>query len=277
MSAEPPRRHSPQHRSPPARTTPRARRPPAARGDADDRNVAARVEDWSAPATGRPDAPAADDPATDDPAADRPTDRDARPRRWDVLNPAATRIGYAADPDDDVGERLRALHAERDARVRGGDERRARLDVARVTQAVCNALDLTAWERDRVLGVVCELDPAAVGTRESIPGIALAVARRVVDAERRARLGLDDPTPSGRRSPGRLADLADRFRRLTDGEAYGRLLAECGLGPAAVEHLTAALEGELDDGTLEAAVFGRSPYRDPALPPFERYAPAAGD
>lgn len=233
----------------------------------DIRAVAARVEEWlSGAASPRP----------------HPESLDPNPRRRDVLDPSATRIGQPASPDDaftgrdvpdtdDIGERLRRLHAEREAAMEGNEPRREQLDVARITQAVCNTLDLTPWERDRVLGVVCELDASAFGDRHTVPRVVLVLARRVVDAERRAWLGLDDVADD--EPPERLRELGERLTRLTDSPAYTQLLTECDLSPAAVDSIEDALTRELDEETIREAAFGRSPHRDPALPAFEQYAP----
>lgn len=223
--------------------------------------VAARVDAWLS-GSSRGDAPT------------HPDELDARPRRWDVVDPSATRIGHAADPEADVDERLRDLHAERHSALQGNDERCRRLDVARVTQAVCNSLDLTPWERDRVLGVVAELDAGtAVASRRSVAAVALVVARRVVDAERRAWLGLDDDDWLDEQPPDRLAELSERLHQLTDGDAYDRLLAECGVTTDAASRIDELLTQELDAETRRSAAFGRSPYRDPWLPAFEPHAP----
>jgi hypothetical protein len=106
---------------------------------------------------------------------------------------------------------------------------------------------------------------------------ALVVARRVVDAERRAWLGLDDSEYCADQPPERLAALADRLTRLTDGSSfdgeaahdgstYDRLREDCGLTDAAAARIDAALDRELDEATLREAVLGRSPHRDPHLP-----------
>lgn len=229
--------------------------------------VAARVDEWLSDSRDPARQPEALDPAT---------------RTRDVVNPSATRIGHpqpdeeftdqaCPEPEtDDIGERLRRLHAERDARLQGNEQRRDTLDIARITQALCNTLDLTPWERDRVLGVVCELDATAFDDHHTVPRVVLVVARRVVDAERRAWLGLDaaDDVP-----PERLQALSERLTRLADSPAYTRLLSECALSPAAVDAIEAALDRELDEETVREAAFGRSPHRDPALPAFEGYAP----
>jgi len=224
----------------------------------DIRYVASRVEQWLS------DSPNAESPAN-------PEALDTNQRRWDVLNPSATRIGRAEDPENDVDGRLRALHAERRAAMQGNPERARKLDVARITQAVCNSLDLTAWERDRVLGVVCELDPAAFGTGRTVPRVAVVVARRVVDAERRAWLGLADDEWAERQPPEQLADRRERLHRLTESEEYERQLSACDLTADAVDRLDALLNRELDGEQLRKAVVGRSPHRDPHLPPTSSY------
>jgi hypothetical protein len=217
--------------------------------------VAARVADWLTTA--------AEDPASE------PESLDTKPRHRDVVNPSATRIGYAEDPENDLGPRVRALHEERRAELQGNNERLQQLDVLRVTQALCNSLDLSTWERDRVLGVVSELDPTDLGGRRTIPRVALVIARRVVDAERKAWLGLNDDTWLDDQPPERLRELADRLTRLADSDEYVRLLSECDLTPTAADRLESALETELADH-IDDAAFGRCPRRDPVLPSFER-------
>lgn len=226
--------------------------------------VAARVSEWLS-------GPAEDPPARSDAL-------DEKPRHRDVVNPSATRIGYTEDPKDDLAPRVRALHEERRAELQGNSERLQQLDVLRITQALCNSLDLSVWERDRVLGVVAELDPTEFGGHRTIPRVALVVARRVVDAERRAWLGfdsevfaLDDPAGCAEQPPERLDRLAERLHELADSDEYVRLLSECDLAPAAADRLEATLERELGDHLGDAA-FGRCPRRDPALPAFEHAA-----
>jgi hypothetical protein len=188
---------------------------------------------------------------------------DSKPRHRDVVNPASTRIGHVEDDDSDLSERLRRLHAERDSRMQGNEDRRDRLDALRLTQAVCNLLDLTVWERDRVLGVVRSLDDTEFATRHDVERVALAVASRVVDAERRAWAGIDDEHDQ---PPERIAELREDLCLLTDSEQFQQLREETGLSPDAVEELEDAVEQELDEHDTLAA-FGRSPYRDDALSP----------
>lgn len=224
--------------------------------------VASRVEEWlSASSHG-------DEPT-------QPEAVDSRPRRWDVVNPSATRIGDIGDPEADIDGRLRALHAERHAAMQGNTERQQQLDVARITQALCNSLDLTAWERDRVLGVVCELDATTFGRERTVPSVVLVVARRVVDTKRRTWLGLEDDGWLDDQPPKRLTALSERLHELTDSERYERLLESSALTVERAETLEARLDEELDEETLSEAVFGRSSVRDPALPAFEQYAPNA--
>lgn len=187
---------------------------------------------------------------------------DSKPRHRDVVNPASTRIGQVEDEDNDLSERLRRLHTERDSRMDGNESRRERLDALRITQAVCNALDLTVWERDRVLGVVRRLDDSAFATRHDVECVAVAVASHVVDAERRAWVGLDDEESA------RRGARNDKLCLLTDSEQFQRLREDTGLSPEAVEELEAEIERELDEHDALAA-FGRSPRRDNALSPFD--------
>jgi len=226
--------------------------------------VASRVEEWLS-VSSQGDTPP------------EPEALDSKPRRWDVVNPSATRIGHTDDVVDDVDGRLRALHEERHAAMQGNTERQQQLDVARITQALCNSLDLTAWERDRVLGVVCELDATAFGSQRTVPSVVLVVARRVVDTKRRTWLGLEDDGWLDDQPPERLSELSERLHELTDSEPYEQLLESCDITADGVETLEAMLESELDDETLSEAAFGRSHVRDPALPSFEQYAPGRGE
>ncbi|MFC7072549.1 DNA-directed RNA polymerase subunit epsilon [Halovenus rubra] len=216
--------------------------------------VAARVADWLTT-------------ATDDPASETQS-LDTQPRRRDMVTPSATRIGYAQKPENEMAPRVRALHEERRAELQGNSDRLEQLDVLRVTQALCNSLDLSSWERDRVLGVVSELDPADLGGHRTISRVALVLAGRVVDAERNAWLGLDDKEWVKSQPPARLRELTDRLQRLAESDEYARLLSACDLTPASVDQLESALERELADH-IDDAAFGRCPRNDPALPAFE--------
>lgn len=224
--------------------------------------IASRVEEWLS-ASSHGDQP------------EQPEALDSKPRRWDVVNPSATRIGHADDVVEDVDGRLRALHEERRAAMQGNTERQQQLDVARITQALCNSLDLTGWERDRVLGVVCELDATAFGSQRTIPSVVLVVARRVVDTKRRTWLGLEDDGWLDDQPPERLRERSERLHELTDSDQYERLLESCALTAEGVQTLETMLDAELDDETVSEAVFGRSPVRDPALPSFEQYVSGA--
>lgn len=227
--------------------------------DSDIGAIAARVSEW----LGEGEPP------------EQPEALDDAPRRRAVVAPSATRIGHtdethpfpcADDPaTDDRESRLRRLHEELDARLEGNETRRDRLDIARITQAVCNTLDVTPWERDRVLGVVSELDETVFTDGHTVPRVALVVAQRVVDIERRAWLGVEDCEDP----PQRLERLQDRITHLADCEGYETLRTDCGMRPAVRSELETTLDAELDEATVREATFGRSLYRDPALPSFE--------
>ncbi|CCQ33471.1 DNA-directed RNA polymerase epsilon subunit protein [Halorhabdus tiamatea SARL4B] len=191
--------------------------------------------------------------------------RDATTRQWDVITPGATRIGRAENPEDDPGERIRRLHDEQHPAMQGHAERMHRLDKARITQALCNALDLTPWERDRVLGIVTGIDLTAFGSQRAIPKVALVVIRHVVDAERRRFLGLDDEERLAALSPDEMASLYDLFSSITDESHFQRLLEVYDLDTTAVNRLERVLDAQLDEQDLHGAVLGRSPYRDPNL------------
>jgi hypothetical protein len=202
--------------------------------------------------------------------------KDERVRRWDVVTPAATRIGRAEDPRFELPERLRRLHDEAHPAMRGHSARMHRLDKARVTHAFCNELGVTPWERDRALGVMIDLDLTAFGSQRAIPTVALVVIRHVVDDERRRRLGLHDAEWVGDQDPATLEALYDRFDSLTDDGRFRELAAEHGLDTTAVNRLTRTLRDQIEAQGLEGAVLGRSPFRDPSLPAV-RDRPAADD
>jgi len=192
--------------------------------------------------------------------------KDERFRRWDVVSPSATLIGRAERADGDVSENLRRLHDEQHPAMQGHSARMHRLEKARITQAFCNTLSLTAWERDRALGIMTELDLTAFGSQRAIGKVALVVIRHVVDEERQRRLGLQDDEWVSERSPAELESLYDRFESITDDPQYKELLDAQGLDTIGVNRLHRTLRDQLDDRDLHGAVLGRSPYRDPSLP-----------
>ena len=204
--------------------------------------------------------------------------KDERIRRWDVVTPSATLIGRPADPRDDLSDSIRRLHDEAHPAMAGHSARLHRLDKARIAHALCNELDLTPWERDRILGVMVDLDLTAFGSRRAIATVALVVIRHVVDDERQRRLGLQDDDWVRGQSPERMADLYERFESLTEDGRYRELLRTAGLDTTAVNRLTRTLREQLAEQDLEGAVLGRSPHRDPSLPAIgDRPAGDAGD
>ncbi|MFB6298812.1 MAG: DNA-directed RNA polymerase subunit epsilon [Halobacteriales archaeon] len=195
--------------------------------------------------------------------------RDTQIRRWDIVTPSATKIGRPTDPLADVDENLRRLHDEQHPAMAGHSERMHRLDKARITHALCNALDLTPWERDRVLGLMTELDLTAFGSQRGIPKVALVTIQHVVDQERMAKLGLEDTEWLADQPPETLESLYEQFTSIKDEQRYQRLLEEHDLDTTSVNRLNRVLEEEIDELDLDGAVFGRSPYRDPNLPAFD--------
>lgn len=192
--------------------------------------------------------------------------KDTITRRWDPVTPSATLIGRAERPTADVDDNLRRLHDEHHPAMAGHSERMHRLDKARITQALCNALDLTPWERDRVLGTMVDLDLTAFGSQRAVPKIALVVIQHVVDRERRRLLGLHDREWIGQHPPDRMSDLYERFTSITDEDRYRDLLDEYGLDVTSVNRLDRVLQKQLEHRDLSEAVLGRAPNRDPHLP-----------
>ena len=203
--------------------------------------------------------------------------RDAAVRRWDVVSPSATTIGRASDPASDVPESLRRLHEERHPAMRGHSSRVHRLDKLRVAHALCNHLDLTGWQRDRVLGVMEELDLTAFGSQRAIPKVALVVVRHVVDVERRRYLGLEDGEYLAGKSPEELADLYEAFRSIKDEPSFERLLEAHDLDKTSLNRLRNVLVERLSEQGIEDRAFGRNPHRDPNLPQFRDRGPDEGD
>lgn len=191
--------------------------------------------------------------------------KDERVRRWDIVTPSATLIGRATSPDQELSATVRRLHDEQHPAMRGHSARMHRLDKARITQAYCNRLDLTRWERDRALGIMTDLDLTAFGQHRAISKIALVVIQYVVDDERRRQLGLHDTAWVRAQSEATLNTLYDRYESLKDDPRFQELMAAEGLDKTTVNRLTRTLQEQLSEQDLETAVLGRSPYRDPRL------------
>ncbi|WP_135534481.1 DNA-directed RNA polymerase subunit epsilon [Halostella pelagica] len=203
--------------------------------------------------------------------------KDERIRRWDVVTPSATLIGRADRPDADVGENLRRLHDEQHPAMDGHSARMHRLEKARITHAFCSTLSLTAWERDRALGIMVDLDLTAFGSQRAIEKVALVVVQYVVDDERRRQLGLHDQGWVSDQSPERLESLYERFESIKENPEYRELLAAHGLDTTSVNRLNRTLREQLDEQDLEGSVLGRSPYRDPSMPVIRDRSNGDGD
>ena len=100
------------------------------------------------------------------------------------------------------------------------------------------------------------------------------VIRHVVDDERRRRLGLHDDEWVRDQPPERLEALYDRYESLTEDGRFRELASAAGLDTTSVNRLTRTLRDQLEAQGLEGAVLGRSPFRDPSLPPLTDEPPA---
>ena len=192
--------------------------------------------------------------------------RDQTVRRWGPVTPSATQIGRAESPDADLSERIRRMHEERHAAMAGHSKRVHRLDKLRITHALCNDLSLTPWQRDRVIGVMQDLDLTAFGSQRAIPKVALVVVRHVVDREREHYLGLHDTEWIRELPPERLEALYDQFRSITDEARFTDLVEKHGLDVTSLNRLRRVLREQIEEQDLESAVYGRNPHRDPNLP-----------
>ncbi|MFC6961245.1 DNA-directed RNA polymerase subunit epsilon [Halocatena marina] len=192
--------------------------------------------------------------------------RDETVRRWGLVTPSATRIGRADDPAHDLSENVRRLHEERHPAMAGYSERAHRLDKLRITHALCTDLGLTPWQRDRVIGIMLEIDLTAFGSQRAIPTVALVVIRHVVDRERERYLGLHDKEWIHQQSPERLADLYEQFHSITDDEHFKNCCEQRDLDTTSLNRLRRSLVDQLDEQDLTGAVYGRNPARDPGLP-----------
>ena len=179
--------------------------------------------------------------------------KDEQVRRWDVVTPSATLIGRADSPDGDVSDTVRRLHDEQHPAMEGHGERMHRLDKARITQAFCNALDLTPWQRDRALGIMVELDLTAFGSQRGVPRVALVVIRHVVDEERKRRLGLHDQEWVAGQPPEKLEALHERFTSIKDSGRYRDLLEQNDLDVTSINRLTRTLREQLDEQGIAGA------------------------
>ncbi|MDJ1431411.1 DNA-directed RNA polymerase subunit epsilon [Halostagnicola sp. A-GB9-2] len=190
--------------------------------------------------------------------------RDASVRQWGVVTPSATVIGRAESPEAELSDRVRRLHDEQHGATPGYSERAHRLDRLRTTQALCNALEVTPWQRDLALGVMDEIDLTEFGSQRAIPKVALVTIRHVVDLDRQAYFGLDDLDAS-ELSAERMDELFGQYRAhdITDEPTFERLATEHGLDTTSLNRLRRVLKGQLED---ELPAYGRNPWRDPNLP-----------
>ncbi len=200
--------------------------------------------------------------------------RDATVRQWGVITPSATVIGRPTG-DGDLSPGARRLHDEQHPATPGYAERAHRLDRLRTTQALCNVLEVTPWQRDVALGVMDELDLTAFGSQRAIATVALVVIRHVVDVDRQAYFGLDD-LDVGSLSPDRMDELFAQYRAhdITDDATFKRLAADHGLDTTALNRLRRTVKAQLGD---ELPAYGRTPYRDPNLPLREQQTTSGED
>ena len=192
--------------------------------------------------------------------------RDQTVRKWGPVTPSATQIGRAESPAADLSESVRRLHEERHAAMAGHSARMHRLDKLRIAHALCNDLSLTPWQRDRVVGIMADLDLTAFGSQRAIPKVALVVIRHVVDREREHYLGLHDEEWINGLPPERLTDLYEQFESITDEERFAELVEKHGLDVTSLNRLRRTLTDQLREQDLDDAVYGRNPHRDPNLP-----------
>jgi hypothetical protein len=222
--------------------------------------------------------PFADERERERPLSQRPGDgsvrradlqRDQTVRQWGPVTPSATQIGRAESPEADLSESVRRLHEERHSATAGHSSRMHRLDKLRISHALCNDLSLTPWQRDRVVGIMADLDLTAFGSQRAIPKVALVAIRHVVDRERERHLGLHDDEWVRGLSPDQLDGLYDQFRSITDEQSFSELVAKYGLDVTSLNRLRRVLVEQLREQGLEDAVYGRNPYRDPNLPSLD--------
>ncbi|WP_115862875.1 DNA-directed RNA polymerase subunit epsilon [Halorussus litoreus] len=230
--------------------------------------------------------PRGDERALERPLSQQPGDgavgradlqRDQTVRQWGPVTPSATQIGRAESPEADLSESIRRLHEERHAAMTGLSSRMHRLDKLRISHALCSDLSLTPWQRDRVVGIMADLDLTAFGSQRAIPKVALVVVRHVVDHERERHLGLHDQEWIAGLAPDQLSELYDQFRSITDEEAFSALTEKYGLDVTSLNRLRRVLREQLNEQDLEDAVYGRNPYRDPNLPSLDARRPDDDD
>lgn len=201
--------------------------------------------------------------------------RDSTIRQWGVVTPSATVIGRPETPDGDLTESVRRLHDEQHPATPGYSERAHRLDRLRTTQALCNALEVTPWQRDLALGVIDEIDLTEFGSQRAIAKVALVVIRHVVDVDRKRYFGLDDLDVQSL-SPERMEELFTQYRAhdITDEPAFKRLAAAHGIDQTSLNRLRRVLKSQLRD---DLPVYGRAQHRDPNLPQSADSKPSAVD
>ena len=101
--------------------------------------------------------------------------------------PTATEIGDE-DERGDEAEHLRDIERRTNDRL---STHKHELDKKRITEAYCDSLEVTPYQRQEAVRLMEFLDLEAFGSQRAVPGVALAVIKYVVTRDRMENYGAD--------------------------------------------------------------------------------------
>ena len=156
---------------------------------------------------------------------------------------AATRIGEDEESDHD---RLRELNEGRHRSDGEHSVRESRRDKGRIAQAICSSLPLANREKQKVTGVVKQIDYSCFGNQKGIPRVTLGVVAVVVDEQHRDISDISD-----------LVQRTDEFRSVR--EAHDISMSD-------IVTIKEKVRDAIQENEGLVTVADKKPMRDPALP-----------
>lgn len=150
-----------------------------------------------------------------------------------------TTVGLAEERDEDL-DRLQRHH---DGRMADNfSQHQSRQDKIRITQALCNRLELTDYQQSEVLRIVDELDYTKFGSQRALEKVALATIYVVVEQDRRLSIDfrfVDDSAEID------WEQLADTQNRIHEDDQFRELAEEQDIDVSDVRRLSKIVEEQI--------------------------------